>query len=82
MLIPKRILTVSSANMDFVMSVSKIPQGGETQLENGTYQFVPGGKGANSAVAAVSVYLPSVTKIAFPSGKIRHCPSNAIVVVT
>lgn len=51
MLIPKRILTVSSANMDFVMSVSKIPQGGETQLESGTYQFVPGGKGANSAVA-------------------------------
>ena len=51
MLIQKRILTVSSANMDFVMSVSKIPQGGETQLENGTYQFVPGGKGANSAVA-------------------------------
>ncbi len=51
MLIPKRILTVSSANMDFVMSVSKIPQGGETQLESGSYQFVPGGKGANSAVA-------------------------------
>ncbi len=51
MMIPKRILTVSSANMDFVMSVSKIPQGGETQLESGTYQFVPGGKGANSAVA-------------------------------
>ena len=51
MLIPKRILTVSSANMDLVMSVSKIPQGGETQLESGTYQFVPGGKGANSAVA-------------------------------
>ena len=51
MSIPKRILTVSSANMDFVMSVSKIPQGGETQLESGTYQFGPGGKGANSAVA-------------------------------
>ena len=51
MQIPKRILTVSSANMDFVMSVSKIPQGGETQLESGAYQFVPGGKGANSAVA-------------------------------
>ena len=51
MLIPKKILTVSSANMDFVMSVSGIPQGGETQLENGSYAFVPGGKGANSAVA-------------------------------
>ena len=55
MLIPKRILTVSSANMDFVMSVSKIPQGGETQLENGNYQFVPGGKGANQAVAAAKL---------------------------
>ena len=51
MLIPKRILTVSSANMDFVMSVSRIPKGGETQLEEGAYAFVPGGKGANSAVA-------------------------------
>ena len=51
MLIPKRILTVSSANMDFVMSVKGIPQGGETQLEDGSYAFVPGGKGANSAVA-------------------------------
>ena len=51
MLIPKKILTVSSANMDFVMSVKGIPQGGETQLEDGSYAFVPGGKGANSAVA-------------------------------
>ena len=51
MLIPKKILTVSSANMDFVMGVTRIPQGGETHLEDGSYAFVPGGKGANSAVA-------------------------------
>lgn len=51
MQIPKRILTVSSANMDFVMNIERVPQGGETHIENGTYAFVPGGKGANSAVA-------------------------------
>ncbi len=51
MQIAKRILTVSSANMDFVMNVSGIPKAGETRLESGTYAFVPGGKGANSAVA-------------------------------
>ena len=46
-----RILTVSSANMDFVMNVQKVPSGGETVIDPGTYSFVPGGKGANSAVA-------------------------------
>ena len=46
-----RILTVSSANMDFVMNVQKVPDGGETTIDPGTYSFVPGGKGANSAVA-------------------------------
>ncbi len=46
-----RILTVSSANMDFVMNVSKVPAGGETVQDPGTYSFIPGGKGANAAVA-------------------------------
>ena len=47
----KRILTVSSANMDFVMNVTRVPEAGETLLDNGTFRFVPGGKGANAAVA-------------------------------
>lgn len=47
----KTILTVSSANMDFVMNVAKVPEGGQTLIDNGTYRYVPGGKGANSAVA-------------------------------
>ncbi|MGM9641792.1 MAG: ribokinase [Eubacteriales bacterium] len=51
MQLQKRILTVSSANMDFVMGVSGIPKAGETRAESGSYSFVPGGKGANSAVA-------------------------------
>lgn len=44
-------LVVSSANMDMVMSVDRVPLAGETIIENGTYSYVPGGKGANSAVA-------------------------------
>ena len=48
----KRILVVSSANMDFVMNVSAIPEAGETLLEStGDYRFIPGGKGGNSAIA-------------------------------
>lgn len=47
----KRILVVSSANMDFVMNMHSIPSAGQTVIDNGSYRFVPGGKGANSAVA-------------------------------
>ena len=47
----KKILTVSSANMDLVMDMPCIPRAGETVLCNGRYKYVPGGKGANSAVA-------------------------------
>lgn len=47
----KRVLTISSANMDFVMNVARVPAGGETTQDPGSYSFVPGGKGANAAVA-------------------------------
>ena len=47
-----RILVVGSSNIDFVASVDHIPSSGETIISNGSYSFVPGGKGANSAVAA------------------------------
>ena len=47
----KKILIVSSANMDFVMDTPKIPEAGESLICNGGYKYVPGGKGANSAVA-------------------------------
>lgn len=47
----KRILVVSSANLDFVQRMQHLPRAGETvtEGENG-YSYVPGGKGANSAV--------------------------------
>lgn len=47
----KRILVVSSANIDFVQNVERLPYSGETIVEtNGTYSYTPGGKGANSAL--------------------------------
>lgn len=48
---PLKILTVSSANMDLIMQTEKIPAGGETYISGGSYSYVPGGKGANSALA-------------------------------
>ncbi len=47
----KRILVVSSANIDFVQRVSRLPEGGETIISEGDCSYVPGGKGANSALS-------------------------------
>ncbi len=47
----KRVLVISSANIDFVQKVDRLPYSGETVVEyNGGYSYVPGGKGANSAI--------------------------------
>ena len=48
----KRILVVSSANLDFVQKMRRLPNAGETVVEPASsgYGYVPGGKGANSAV--------------------------------
>lgn len=47
-----RILVVGSANIDFSAETGRIPLAGETIVSDGEYSFVPGGKGANAAVAA------------------------------
>ena len=47
----KKILVISSANMDFVQRMRRVPDRGETVTETASYEYVPGGKGANSAVA-------------------------------
>lgn len=46
-----RILVVSSANMDMVLNVESVPNAGQTVIDSGSYSYVPGGKGANSALA-------------------------------
>jgi ribokinase len=45
------ILVVGSVNMDQVVEVPRIPRLGETLLGAGSFKLVPGGKGANQAVA-------------------------------
>lgn len=45
------ILVIGSINMDMVARIDHIPLQGESVLGEG-YSFNPGGKGANSAVAA------------------------------
>ena len=46
-----KVVIVGSLNMDFVIRVSRMPSPGETVLGN-DFQIIPGGKGANQAVAA------------------------------
>lgn len=45
------ILVIGSANMDMIVKSKSLPRPGETVI-GGTFSMVPGGKGANQAVAA------------------------------
>ena len=47
-----RVVVVGSANVDMVVRVSRLPLPGET-VQGGEFAMLPGGKGANQAVAAV-----------------------------
>ena len=47
----KRILLIGSSNMDFSMNVCKMPEAGETLIDDGGVAYTPGGKGANAAIA-------------------------------
>lgn len=51
----KRILVAGSSNIDFILNTPYIPAPGETMLSRGKYAFAPGGKGANTAVAAAAL---------------------------
>jgi len=48
------ITVIGSLNMDLVVRTPKIPRAGET-LAGSAFQMIPGGKGANQAVAAARV---------------------------
>jgi ribokinase len=47
----KKILLVGSANMDLSMNMLRVPEAGETLLDDGGVAYLPGGKGANAAAA-------------------------------
>lgn len=48
---PAEIVVIGSLNMDLVVRAPRAPAGGET-IQGSSFRFVPGGKGANQAVAA------------------------------
>ena len=50
----KPILVIGSLNMDFVVQTEKLPLPGET-VKGRNFSMIPGGKGANQAVAAASL---------------------------
>ncbi len=56
----KRILVIGSANMDFVSNTERLPEAGETLTSAQNYMLVPGGKGANTAVAAARLDADSI----------------------
>jgi ribokinase len=53
-----QILVVGSLNMDQVVRVTRVPTLGETLLGAGSLKLVPGGKGANQAVAIARLGAP------------------------
>src|SRR6266566_4096673 len=52
------MLVVGSLNMDQVVHVPRIPLLGETLLSTSSLKLVPGGKGANQAVAMARLGVP------------------------
>lgn len=55
----KTVYVLGSINMDLVMQTSRIPNQGETLAGEGFF-MVPGGKGANQAVASARQHVPTV----------------------
>ena len=47
----KKILVIGSANMDLSMNMYKVPAAGEMLIDDGGVGYIPGGKGANAAIA-------------------------------
>ncbi|HWE03441.1 MAG TPA: ribokinase [Tepidisphaeraceae bacterium] len=57
---PKKIVVVGSINMDLVARTERIPRPGETLLGD-SFVTIPGGKGANQAVAAAKLAREGIT---------------------
>ena len=47
----KRVLVIGCSILDSVMNIYKLPEAGESIVDNGGVAYVPGGKGANAAIA-------------------------------
>ena len=47
----KRILVIGSSNLDFTMTLFRLPEAGESIVDDGGVAYIPGGKGASAAIA-------------------------------
>ena len=56
----KRILVIGSSNMDLSLNMYRIPEAGETLIDDGGVAYTPGGKGANSAIAFSKLFADCV----------------------
>jgi len=54
-----RVLVIGSANVDLVMTVPRCPKPGESLIGT-SFETIPGGKGANQAVAAARLGAPTL----------------------
>ena len=56
----KRILVIGSSNMDLSLNMYRIPEAGETVIDDGGVAYTPGGKGANSAITFSKLFADCV----------------------
>ena len=47
----KKVLVIGSANLDFSMNLYKLPEAGQSVTDDGGVAYIPGGRGANAAIA-------------------------------
>ena len=78
----KKLAVIGSINMDMVTRVDRFPQPGET-LTGRSFSTVPGGKGANQAVALGRLGMPvfmagQVGSDAFGEQYLRHFADNGV----
>ena len=78
----KKLAVIGSINMDVVTSVERFPQPGET-LTGTSFSTIPGGKGANQAVALGRLDMPvwmagSVGDDAFGESYLRNFRENGV----
>src|SRR5579884_1354954 len=69
----RSILVVGSLNMDQIVRVPRLPVLGETLLGAGSLRLVPGGKGANQAVAMARLSQPAYTSVRM-AGRVGRDP--------
>ena len=79
---PPPIVVVGSSNTDLVLRVARLPRPGET-VSDGIFDTVPGGKGANQAVAAARAggqvtFVARVGRDAYGAQSIEHLQRDGI----